>query len=553
MNRKITQQIMPATAITPNSIANTIPHRRMLKKRIWQLLTMIAYALPLGGLITLIFLPLLALSFFAMGISLDNWAVLLTEHIPPYVVNTLLLVLGGGLVCLLWGVSCAWLTANFNFYGRRYISWMLILPLACPVYISGFIYSDIFAAIVPGFHGIPVASLLFGAAFYPYVYILSLAAFRQQSMDYVWAAQTMGLNDWQIFKRISLPIALPFISFGMLLATIEIINDFGLVNHYSINTMSLGIYRVWLGLGDFNGAVGLSLITLVVLMVIMIAEAYLIGKRKRYENQSRHSPVRVKRLAAVPGTLCLLWCLLPIVVGFFAPVAILSYYAIDTLYITGGARFQELGQALANTLSLALLAIAVILICAILINYSARRLSKFWRVAGQSINICYALPGTLLAFTCILFFSKLNQLLPEYLAIGGLTVLIFAYTIRFIPPANRSIYNGLLQITPPLEMAARIFAIKPLTLLTKIHLPLLKGALISSCLIIFAELLKELPLVLILRPFNFETLASFTYQYANDERLGLAALPALIIIFTGVPVLYLLHRYLNRSRGEKTF
>ncbi len=535
-------------------ISRLLNSRGLLKKRLLRLVKLLAYALPLGLLISLIFFPLLALGAFSLSIPLSDWVILLTDHIPPYLSNTLLLVLGGGFACLVWGVSCAWLTANFNFYGRSYLSWLLILPLACPVYISGFIYSDIFSSTVPGFHGIPVASLLFGAAFYPYVYIFSLAAFKQQSMDYVWAAQTMGLSNLQIFKRISLPIALPFISFGLLLAVIEIINDFGLVNHYSINTVSLGIYRVWLGLGDFNGAVGLAIVTLIALMVIMITEAYLLSKRKRYENQSRHIPVRIKRLQPVSSMLCMLWCLLPIAIGFLVPVGFLAFHALKGDGDDGGGdRLQDLGAALVNTLTLIVAAIFIILVCAILINYSARRLSKFWQVAGQSINICYALPGTLLGFTCILFFSKVNQWLPDNWAIGGIMLLLFAYTIRFIPAANRSIHNGLVQITPSMEMATKLFALKPFTSLTKIHLPLLKGALISSCLIIFAELLKELPLVLILRPFNFETLASFTYQYASDERLGLASLPALLIIFTGIPVLYVLHRSLTAARGEKHF
>lgn len=508
-------------------------------------------ALVLILLVITLSFPLLSLIIYALSLAVNNWGELLFSYIPTYMKNTLLLSLGGGALCLLWGVSCAWLTTNFIFPARKHISWMLVLPLSCPVYISGFIYSDLLSVNFRNFHSITTASLLFGLALYPYVYIFARTAFREQSMNYLWAAQTLGLKNWQIFKRVSMPLALPIISFGLLLAVIEIINDFGLVNHYAINTMSLGIYRVWLGLGDINGAIILSLFTILIVFSIMMAEGYLLSKRKRYENQSRHSPIQVKQLKPLTAWICFYWCMLPIIAGFLLPVISLIYYAVssnDSFFAAGN--YQLLYQSLINTLSLTLFAIALAVTCALLINYSSRLLPRYMQILGQSINICYALPGTLLAFTCIVLFTGVNRLLPEQMALGGLFILVFAYMVRFTPPANRSIHNGLHKITPSMEMAAKIFVIKRWQLFNKIHLPLLKGAIISSCLIIFTELIKELPLALILRPFNFETMATIAYQYAGDERLGVAAIPALIIIISGMPVLYLLNKSFDKVRNE---
>ena len=501
-------------------------------------------------LVVLLLFPLLQLVSFATDVPADRWSLLIQTYIPPYASNTLILVLAGGFICLLWGLSCAWITTNFKFPGRKQLSWLLILPLACPVYITGIVYSDLFAGIFINFHGIPAASIIFGSALYPYVYIFSRFAMREQSVDYIRAAQTMGLSRWQILRRILLPLALPFVSFGLLLAVIEIINDYGLVNYYSVNTIALGIYNVWLGLNDFNGSVLLALFAIGLLLLIFVAETYLLSKRPRYEGQSRHSPLEVVRLPRGKGLLCLAWCLLPLTVGFILPVALLLSNALMGLDALGGIIASDLMSALYNTLFVLVSVIVLAVLCSLAINFSARHLGKPWQLLGQSVNICYTLPGTLLAFTCIIFVTRINQELPLALQISGILVLVVACTIRYSPPANRSIHNTLQKMTPSLEMAARIFSESKWRMFSKVHFPLLKSAILLGSLIIFIEVIKELPLVLLLRPFNFETLASFAYQYASDSRLAVASIPALGIILVSTPILYWLNRLTNNLRQE---
>ncbi len=504
-------------------------------------------AVLLGMICLIIFLPVVTLAGIALRAPMNVWGELLTVHLPPYLKNTILLVVGGGLLCLLWGTSTAWLVANFDFPLRKTLRWLLLLPLACPVYISGFIYSDLLGGFLPGVHSIPAAIFLFGAGLYPYVYVFTRAAFMEQSLDYQWAAQTLGLSRLQILGRVSLPMALPFISFGLLLATIEIINDFGLVNHYAINTISLGIYRVWLGMGNFSGAVILSLFMLFLLGIMMLCEGYLLTKRKRFENQSRHKHFSLQQLGMAQAIAAIIWCTVPVLLGFAIPCLALIYYAITTHDI-----IPNLVAPLWNTLSLVAMAIFLCIACALVVNYTARNVNRTLRFFAQSINLCYALPGTLLGLACIAFFGIINNQLADYASISGIVILLFAYIVRFTPPANRAIHNNLEKITPSVELAARGFAVTRFEMFRKIHLPLLKAAILSSSVIIFAELLKELPLVLILRPFNFETLATFTYQYATDERLGAASFPALLLIISGLPILYLLNILVGNARKELT-
>ena len=484
-----------------------------------------------------------------MQTPLPLWGELVSIHLPPYLLNTILLTFGGGFLCLLWGSSCAWLVTNYSFPASRLLSWALLLPLACPVYISGFIYSDLLGGLLPWIHSITAANILFGVGLYPYVYVFSRAAFLNQSLDYQWAAQSMGLGPIQVLMRVSLPMALPSISFGLLLAIIEIINDFGLVNHYAINTLTLGIYRVWLGMGNYSGALVLSVFVLGILAFIMFAEAYIVSKRKRFENQSGHKKIPLRKLEAAYAIAAIIWCLVPFALGFAIPLFFLFYYAagaLDSVPLLADSLLSLLG----NTFLVIALAIGLCIGFALIINFSGRNLNSRLGFIFQSINFCYALPGTLLGLACIAFWGVVNNAAGDYFSIGGLFILLFAYVVRFTPPANRSIFNNLEKVTPNMELAAKSFALNRFEIFKNIYLPLLKASILSSSVIIFAEILKELPLVLILRPFNFETLATFTYQYASDEQLNIAAFPAILLIIAGLPVLYFLNRLASYSRKE---
>lgn len=462
--------------------------------------------------------------------------------LPAYLLNSFLLVAGGSGACLLWGVSSAWLLVNYSFPLHKALGWLALFPLACPAYLTGFVYSDLFEGFF-AIRSIWVAMIIFGSALFPYVYIFTRAAFIQQSLDYQLAGHSLGLSRWQNFYRISVPMALPFISFGCLLAIIEIINDFGLVDHYAINTLSLGIYRTWLGKGDFASAVQLSLLVLGILALLMAGEAFLLRQQKRFENLSRQRSLRVKRLAPWQGLAACCWCLIPITIGFIFPVGILL---VKFLYHSGWDDISAFWAPLRNTFVLAGLTIFFCISLALALNYIARSAPRPLRITAQTINLCYALPGTLLGLAIIALLSKMNGYL-----LGGLFALLYGCIVRFTPPANRIIHNSLEKITPSVARAARGLGLKKIEQLRFIHWPLLKGSILSSMIIIFAELLKELPLTLMLRPFNFDTLAISIYQYASDERLYAAAGFALLLILAGLPALYFLNRLVIRTRAEQ--
>ena len=487
-----------------------------------------------------------ALIVFAFSAQLPFWQEFITGSLFHYLVNTLFLVFGGGMICLLWGLSTAWLTAHYRFPLHQSLRWLLLLPFACPTYLSGFIYADLLDGYVASARTIYSGMLLFGLGLYPYVYVFSRAAFNEQSVDYRLAARSMGLNPVQVFWRITVPMALPFVSFGCLLAVIEIINDFGLVNHYAINTLSLGIYRTWLGLGNFGAAVQLSLCLLVLLGIILYGENYLLRKRKRFENISRRRHLPIHQLATPMGWIACFWCCMPILFGFVIPVAYLGYGALNqtTPFV------KSLWLPLANTFTLVGTVIFCCLLVGLMINYATRPLGPKWQTLGQSINLCYALPGTLMGLAVISLFTRLHHL-SDVVLLGGFVGLVYAYLVRFTPPANRMLHNSLEQITPSIEKAARGFGVTGLTLFRRIHLPLIQTSLLSAVIIIFAEAVRELPLALMLRPFNFETLATYTYQYVSDEQLRAAAPPALLLICAGVPALYILNRLISRVRGDE--
>ena len=499
--------------------------------------------------VLLMLLSLFIFSPLAMLVGLaflsSSWGQLFA--LPSYLFNTFVLVLGGSGLCLVWGVSTAWFSVNCSFPFHKSLRWLLILPLACPAYLAGFIYAEMLESLM-NIRTIIIAALLFGSALFPYIYIFSRAAFMQQSLNYQLAAHSLGLNKKKVFLHITLPMALPFISFGWLLTIIEIINDFGLVSYYAINTLSLGIYRTWLGRGDFTAAVQLSLLMLFIIIIIMFMENRLLAKQRRFENLSRYGKLRVRRIEGWRGWIICLWCLFPCMLGFIVPVIFLSIRFMQH------AQWQELSSLivpLGNTLFLAGITISLCITAALVLNYTSRMAVPQLRFLGQAVNLCYALPGTLLGLAIIALLSNINNMIDSYILSGGFFALLYGYVVRFHPPANRIIHNSMEKITPSVEMAARGFGLKRIAVLRTIHLPLLKGSLWSSVIILFTELLKELPLTLMLRPFNFDTLAISVYQYASDERLNTAAGFALLLIFAGLPALYLLNHLVNKTRTEQ--
>lgn len=496
-------------------------------------------AFGLFFLCLLIFLPLITLIFLGFLSPLGKW----NPTLPIYLLNSFFLVAGGGGICLVWGVSIAWLLVHYSFPLHKTLSWFALLPLACPAYLAGFIYGDLFEGIF-AIRSIGVAMILFGSALFPYVYIFTRAGFIQQSINYQLAGHSLGLNRWQNFYRISVPMALPFISFGCLLAIIEIINDFGLVDYYAINTLSLGIYRTWLGKGDFVSAVQLSLLVLIILAILMVGEASLLKQQKRFENLSRQRSLRIKRLTGWRGFAACCWCLVPIIIGFILPVSVLI---VKFIHHSSWVDIRYFFAPLKNTFLLAGLTIFFCISLSLVLNYAVRSAPRQLRSLGQLTNLCYALPGTLLSLAIIALLSKING----YLLSTGLFALLYGYLVRFTPPANRIIHNSLEKITLSVERAAQGFGLKKMELMRLIHFPLLKGSILSSMIIIFTELLKELPLTLMLRPFNFDTLAISVYQYASDERLNTAAGFALLLILAGLPALYFFNRLITQTRAEE--
>lgn len=498
-----------------------------------------------------------------------------------YLLTTAWLVLGVCVGAAVIGVSAAWLVTMTRFPGVRIVEVALLLPMAVPAYLLAYTYADLLQFSGPvqttlrgwfgwekGDYWFPAIRSLGGAiavltfVLYPYVYLLARSAFLQQSKTTLDAGRALGLGPWRTFLRVALPMARPAIAAGVAIAGMEALADYGTVKHFEVNTLSTGIYLSWFSLGSSTGAAKLaSALLLFVLLVLGLERA---GRgRQRYTAVTGHfRPPARYQLRGLRAAGALLVCGLPPIVGFAIPAARLVDFAVTTGDARAGERFVTLA---AHSLLLASLAAAATVLVAVLLAYGLRYAPSWpMRASARIATLGYAIPGAVIAVGVMLPFGHADNAIDRWLRdtfgistglllSGTIFTLVFAYVIRFLAIAFGSVESGLSRISPNLDEAARTLGHGTGRTALLVHLPLLRGSLLTAALLVFVDTLKELSATLILRPFNFDTLAIRVYQLASDERLAEASTSALAIVTVGLLPVIVLSVAIARSRpgGEE--
>lgn len=495
------------------------------------------------------------------GVSLSLWHHLAETNLWLYTHNTFALVLGVGIGTTILGVSCAWCMVHGTCYGKRILQIGLILPLAMPAYIIAYTYTGIldvsqthiFAQLV---NRVGDIRSLFGAicmlslVLFPYVYILAFNAFTQHVNTYCETCESLGASSWQYFTKIALPLSRPAIFAGAALAMMEALADYGTVAYFGVSTLTTGIFRIWFGMGEQAFASQLASLLATLVLLVLVLEQFQRRKLSYYQNTSsqprktQQTPMSKRKLIITLYLSCVVG------LGFFIPLAQLGWWSIEFLPATDWSEYRE---TLWQTLSLAGIAATVIVLLAIVFAYSERfhPQSRF-RFIAQFISLGYAIPGVVIAVGVMVPFGWLDMqinhmwfsLRGEYLGLifsGTIFALIFAYSVRFLNIAKQNVGTQMANISPSFDDAVTSLGQSRWKLFYQVHLPMLKPAILSAFVLIFVDVLKELPATLILRPFNFNTFAIKAFEYASDERLAAAALPAISIVIAGIiPIYYVL-------------
>jgi iron(III) transport system permease protein len=537
-----------------------------------------ATALGLYSVAALVALPLLTvLMSFVFGRP-GTLTALWETVLPLYATNTLGLMVLTGLIALILGVGSAWCVAMLDFPGRRYLSWMLILPLAAPAYILAYVYVDLLdyygpvqsalrgfvgrdggPALIPNLRHLPGAALILGLTLYPYIYLLARTAFQKQSTHHWHAARSLGLAPFAAFRRVSLPMARPAIIGGLALVLMETLADFGVADYFGVPTFSVGIFRSWLAGGDTAQALRLAAIMLIFVLVLLGLEA---ASRKGETTQTGPGRDRIGRISLSPlrGWIVFGLCLAPVLLGFIIPFARLLWNLVTVPDAGPGLDFFVYAK---NTVLLGVIVGGLALIIALSLAYANRaQPSRMARATLRFSTLGYALPGALLAIGLLIPIGALDRSLTRaavdlfgwsggLILTGSLAVLVFALLIRFLTVSYNTLNSGFAALPPNIDAAARSLGAKPLTLIWRVHVPLLRSSLGVGWLLVFVDTLRELPATLILRPFNFDTLATRVYWLASDERVAEASTAAVMIIVCGLIPVMLINRSFDskKSRG----
>ena len=540
-------------------------------------------SLPRGGLawlslaIAALFLVPVASVLFSLTQSGDGtWGHLASTVLPRYLLNTVVLVAGVGIGVPVIGAGTAWLVTTCRFPGRRVFEWALILPLAVPAYVMAYAYTDFLQPAGPvqsllrevtGLayrdYWFPEIRSLGGAVamlvlvLYPYAYMLSRTAFLDQSVCALDVSRTLGCGPWSSFFRVALPLARPAIIAGTALALMETLADFGTVSFFGVPNFTTGIVRAWIAFGDRTTAGQLSSILLIFVFLVLWMEAQSRGKARFHHATNRYQKLPGRRLGGAAAAAAFLACFLPLLLGFLLPAAVLLAMAIEAGDSQFGRRYLEL---VGNSVTLAAVTAVLAVGLATLMAYG-RRLqgSPAVHLANRLAAMGYAIPGTIIAVGVLVPFAALDNALDAWLGAtfgissgllltGSIAALVFAYLVRFLAVSLNTVEAGLGKIRPSMDDAARALGARPLGMLARVHAPMMGPSLLTAGLVVFVDVMKELPATLVMRPFNFDTLAVQAHNFAADERLTEAATPALTIVAVGIPPVILLSKAIARGR-----
>ncbi len=527
--------------------------------------------------------PVIFLLWIALSSPIATWLALFSPTIITGAVNTFLLCAGVAVLVCLIGVGTAWLVVAYQFKSRHILSWALLLPLAIPAYIEAYVYLDLLHPLGPiqsliretlgysspkqwrfaDLRGLPMAILLLGFVLYPYVYLSTRAMFMTQPGNLIHAARGLGLSEFAAFRRVVLPMARPAIAIGLSLALLETINDIGASEFLGVRTLTVEIYTNWNTKGDLVGGARISILLLTIILII----AFFLRDKKNqasYRNARGTNSIEPRELSPKACALVLVLGWLPVLVGFIAPCSYLIYQIANRLEGTEIFTTSIL-EALSNSVLIASSATLICMMCAIIFAWSAREpitsltSSVKIKISGYIGKIGYTVPGTMLAIGLITPYGWLDRMLNSLLnligypttgllILGSTAGVACACAIRFIAIAIGNLNAGMARIPSSIDQAARGLGATGVSLLFRVHLPIIQPAIIASTLLIFVECLKELPVTLMLRPLNTETLSTLLYADASRGNYEESALAALLIVLAGIVPVILLTRIHSTGR-----
>lgn len=528
-----------------------------------------------GAVALVVATPILVVVSSIATPSLEVWRHLWETQLTELVWNTLVLIVGVGLGVSVLGTGLAWLVTMYRFPGRAVFEWLLILPLAMPAYVIGFVFLAIFdytgpvqswlrRAVGPGVWFPDIASsggvvLVMTLVLYPYVYLLARAAFHEQSATTLEAARALGASRLGAFWKVALPLARPSIAAGITLALMEALADFGTVAIYGFDTFTVAIYRVWFGL--FNRAAATELASLLLFFTLTL---YLLERASRGRARFTQTDGKVRRATPKRLTGWKAWTAsgvasLVVGVALVLPVSQLLFWTLTSL---GGADYDSRYPAfMFNTLILGAITAILAVGAAVVVAYGLRlSRSRVMATFGRIANMGYALPGSVIAVGVLAPLAFVDHSLNAFLKAtwgtssgliltGSMVGLVFAYLVRFLAVSCQTVESSLVKITPSMDMAGRSLGASRGGVLWRIHLPLIRGALCAAAILVFVDVIKEMPATLLLRPFGYETLAVRIWQLTSEGLWEAAALPALTIVAAGMLPVLILARTGTRPLG----
>ena len=525
----------------------------------------------------LLFTPTLSLVYEALAPTGEIFQHLRNTVLSTYILNTVLLISGVGLLGLVLALPAAWIMASHNIPGKKYLQWLLVLPLAMPSYVIAYIYTDLLEyagpvqralrAIMgwqsaadysfPEIRSLGGAMVVLALVLYPYVYLLARTAFLEQSQSQVLASRLLGCNPVQSFFKVSMPMARPAIITGLALMGMETLGDFATVSYFAVPTLTSAVYDTWLGYGSLNAAAKISAIMLLVVTVLISLEKYSRRRQQLYQKgigQDHRAPTN---LNGWKKYLAMFWCWMLVVLGFALPAIILLDYVVTYFEVSWSSELITYG---ANSLKVSIGAAFFATLVALFLGlYQRLQASQMARMPARLVSSGYAMPGNVLAIGVLIPLTLsdhgINNLImslgynPVGLILSGsIIAIIFAYVVRFSAVAVGSVESSLGRVSPSLDMASRTLGCSPGEMVKRVHIPMVRKGLLTGFLLVFIEAMKELPAALLLRPFGFETLATWVFQYVSDEKLEHAAPAALILVLAGLLPLILLNRSLENQK-----
>ena len=557
-------------------MSDIVDHNRFLKRLNPSQLS--SGMLALVVLVALVVVgPILALFGVAASAQDNVWPHLLKTVLPGALSDTVLLMIGVGFLTIAIGASSAWLVTMYRFPGRKLFVWLSLIPLAMPTYLTAFSYTEIwdYSGVMqttlrevfgwqsardywfPEIRSLGGAIFVMSFVLYPYVYLTARASFVSQSICALEVARTLGRSHWGIFWNVGLPLARPALVAGATLALMECLNDIGAVEHFGVNTLTFSVYNTWLERGSLPGAAQIACVMLIFVVLLLWVERVSRRRQHFYQTTGRYRDISRTQLKGFYGWAAMLACALPIILGFLLPASVLiKAVGVHWQVLFEESFWRQVWHSVLVASSAALMAVLIGIFLT-----SSKRAGRS-RLLNGLVRVCsvgYAVPGTVLAIGILIFLSYVESaigvvsstlfgLTTGLLISGTAGAVVFAYVVRFMAISNGALEAGFAKLSPNLDAVARSLGRNKKMVLREIHLPLLRAAIGTAALLVFVDAMKELPATLLLRPFNFDTLATHVYTLASLDQFEESAPAALAIVMIGLVPVVLLSKVVSKGR-----